>query len=104
MGDTMAAGIAGPGLVELLPRVLHEAPAAVLLVDLAAGEVTYANQQGLLMAPDTTLPARVDAWSDAAGLLDPEGIPLSDSASPLARVAAGEPVAGEPVTAARRIR
>ena len=102
MGDTMAAGIAGPGLVELLPRVLHEAPAAVLLVDLAAGEVTYANQQGLLMAPDTTLPARVDAWSDAAGLLDPEGIPLSDSASPLARVAAGEPVAGEPVTAARR--
>jgi PAS domain S-box-containing protein len=93
---------AAAGLVELLPRVLHGAPAAVLLVDLTVGQVTYANEQGRLMAPDAALPIRVDAWSDAAGLLDPDGAPLSDSASPLARVAAGQPVAGEPVTAARR--
>ena len=99
MGDS--AGTAGPGLVELLPRVLHEAPAGVLLVDLAAGKVTYANRQGLQMAPDLELPATVNAWSDAAGLCDPDGTPLSDTASPLSRVAVGEPVAGEPVTAAR---
>lgn len=92
---------AGPALVELLPRVVHDSPAAVLLVDLRAGEVMYANRQAVLMAPDVTLPVTVDIWSEAAGLRDPDGDELSGTASPLSRVAAGEPVAGESVTAAR---
>lgn len=99
--EVVAANAAGPALVELLPRVVHDAPAAVLLVDLTAGEVTYANRQAVLMAPDLSLPVRVNAWSDAAGLRTPEGTELSDTGSPLSRIAAGEPVAGDPVTAAR---
>ena len=38
MGETVATGAAGPALVELLPRVLHDSPAAILLVDLNRGE------------------------------------------------------------------
>lgn len=97
----MAAPIeAGSALVELLPRVVHDAPAAVLLVDLSLGEVTYANRQAVLMAPDVTLPVPVDDWSDAAGLRNPSGDDLS-ARSPLSRIAAGKPVVGESVTAAR---
>jgi PAS domain S-box-containing protein len=99
--DVAAPIEAGSALVELLPRVVHDAPAAVLLVDLSLGEVTYANHQAVLMAPDVTLPVPVDDWSDAAGLRDPSGDDLSDSPSPLSRIAAGKPVTGEPVTAAR---
>ena len=92
---------AGPALVELLPRVVHDAPAAVLLVDLEAGAVTYANRQAVLMAPDVKLPVPVNRWSDAAGLRNPDGDDLSDTGNPLSRIAAGKPVAGESVTAAR---
>jgi PAS domain S-box-containing protein len=73
----------------------------MLLVDLTRGEVTYANRQAILMAPDLGLPIRINDWSEAAGLRDPDGVPLSDTRSPLSRIAAGEPVAGESVTAAR---
>ena len=92
---------AGPALVELLPRVVQDAPAAVLLVDLVSGTVTYANRQAVLMAPAVRLPVRVNAWSDAAGLRNPGGDDLSDTGNPLSRIAAGKPVAGESVTAAR---
>ena len=34
LGDTAVTGRVGPALVELLPRVLHDSPAAMLLVDL----------------------------------------------------------------------
>jgi PAS domain S-box-containing protein len=94
-------GTAGPGLVELLPRVLHDSPAAMLLVDLNRGEVTYANRQAILMAPDLGLPMKINDWAEAAGLRDSDGVPLSDTSSPLSRIAAGQPVAGESVTAAR---
>jgi PAS domain S-box-containing protein len=94
-------GAAGPALVELLPRVLHDSPAAMLLVDLTRGEVTYANRQAILMAPDLPLPMQINDWSQAAGLRDIDGTMLSETVSPLSRIAAGEPVAGESVTAAR---
>jgi PAS domain S-box-containing protein len=101
LGDTAVTGTAGPALVELLPRVLHDSPAAILLVDLTHGEVTYANRQAMLMAPDLALPIRINEWSEAAGLRATGGVPLSDTSSPLSRIAAGQPVAGESVTAAR---
>ena len=100
MGDTAVTG-AGPALVELLPRVLHDSPTAMLLVDLNIGEVTYANRQAILMAPGLGLPMRINDWSRAAGLRDPDGVPLWETGSPLSRIASGEPVAGESVTAAR---
>lgn len=102
MVDGAATVGAGEGTVELLPRVLHDAAvAAMLLVDLDAGTVTYANRQAMLLAPDLQLPMSVDAWSRNAGLADPHGVPLIETRSPLSRIAAGEPVAGGSVTAAR---
>ena len=81
-----------------LPQVLHGAPAAVLVIDLDQRQVVYANTAaGDLVAERVRLPVDVDAWSDAAGLTDLGGKPLSESTSPLSLVAAGIPVAGEPV-------
>jgi PAS domain S-box-containing protein len=91
----------GPALIKMLPRVVRDAPAAVLLVDLEAGEVTYANRQAVMMAPGVSLPAPVDTWSDAAGLRSPGGDELSDTGAQLSRIAAGKPVSGGSVTAAR---
>lgn len=101
MGDTAATATAGPALVELLPRVLHDSPVAMLLVDLTAGEVTYANRQAMLMVPDMRLPIPINEWARVAGLRDIDGVPLSETGSPLSRIAEGRPVAGESVTAAR---
>ena len=53
------------------------------------------------MAPDLGLPMKINDWSGVAGLRDTDGVPLSDTNSPLSRIAAGQPVAGESVTAAR---
>lgn len=85
----------------MLPRVLHNSPAAVLLVDLTAGAVTYANEQAMTLAPDTGLPISINGWSAASGLRDLDGVPLADTRNPLSRIAAGQPVSGEAVTAAR---
>jgi PAS domain S-box-containing protein len=84
-----------------LPQVLHTAPAAVALIDLGEGLVTYANDsaQGLT-GGRASLPIDVDAWSEAAGLTDLSGRPMRDTASPLSRVAQGIPVSGEPVAVA----
>ena len=101
MADTAVSGGTTPALVELLPRVLHDSPAAMLLVDLNRSEVTYANRQAILMAPDVGLPVKIDEWSRLAGLRDSDGLSLSDAGSSLSRIASGKPVAGESVTAAR---
>lgn len=89
-----------------LPQVLHTAPAAVALIDLDAGTVTYANGSAQeLTGGRAQLPLDIDAWSEAAGLTDLSGRPMRDTASPLSRVAQGKPVSGEPVAvsdAARR--
>lgn len=74
---------------------MHEAAAAVLVVNLATNQVEYANLQALAMSGEHALPVAVDEWSRRAGLRDPGGGDLADSVSPLSRVARGEPVAGE---------
>ena len=80
-----------------LPRVLGDSPVAVLLIDRASGQVTYANAAALDLAGAVRLPVAIDRWADAAGVTDLDGAPLAAASEPLSRVAAGEPVAGEPV-------
>ncbi|MCD2187309.1 SpoIIE family protein phosphatase [Actinomycetospora soli] len=88
-----------------LPQVLHTAPAAVALIDLDAGTVTYANGSAQdLTGGRAQLPLDIDAWSEAAGLTDLSGRPMRDTASPLSRVAQGIPVSGEPVAVADAAR
>ena len=82
-----------------MPQVLHDAPAAVLVIDLERQQVVYANAAAIALTGDRVgLPVDVDAWSDAAGLTDLGGQRMSESTSPLSLVAAGVPVAGEPVS------
>jgi len=89
-----------------LPQVVHNAPAAVLVIDLDRQQVVYANTAAFALTGERVgLPVDVDSWSDAAGLTDLGGRRLSETSSPLSLVAAGVPVAGEPVAvhdAARR--
>jgi len=84
-----------------LAEVTGDAPAAVLLVDLADRAVVYANPLAEQLAPHATLPVGVDEWSDAAALRDLDGNELSDTDHPLTRVARSEPVSGQAVSAAR---
>ena len=87
-----------------LPRLLHEAPAACLLVDVDTGRVVQANTAGLEMAPDARLPAAAAAWTGAARLTRPDGAPFEPGTSPLERAAQGAPVLGEPVRVPARVR
>jgi PAS domain S-box-containing protein len=81
-----------------LPRVLPEAPAAVLVIDLHDRTVVYANAPAMELTGDRVrLPVDIDEWGDAAGLTDLGGQRMSETRSPLSLVARGEPVAGEPV-------
>jgi PAS domain S-box-containing protein len=84
-----------------LPRLVASQAALVLLVDLTAGTVTYANDRARQLAPAANLPISVHDWSASAGLQTPDGRELESSESPLARIAAGQPVRGEEVSAAR---
>jgi PAS domain S-box-containing protein len=108
-----STGDAGLAAV-LLPPVVHESSAAILVVDLASRTVTYANDLARELVPDRELPIPVDDWSAAAGLEDVSGseLPAATSmpdaprrsgapAESLLRVAQGQPVTGEAVTAAR---
>ena len=100
-----------PGLAGVfLPSVVHEASAAVLIVDLRRREVTYANDLAVQLVPGLALPVPVDEWSSAAGLEDVTGLDLPEDrkgtphgtpAESLLRVAQGEPITGEAVTAER---
>ena len=88
-----------------LLHVMNSAPAAVALIDLDAGLLTYANQAAQdLTGGKAALPVDVDAWSEAAGLTDLSGRAMRDTASPLSRVAQGLPVSGEPVAVADAAR
>ncbi len=78
-----------------LPRVMHEADAAVLVVDLVGSRVEYANLKAMAMAGDVVLPVGIDSWGRHAGLVGPDGADLATTVGPLSRVARGEPVAGE---------
>src|SRR5690349_1031739 len=88
-----AVGTRPPAGQADLPTVLHGAPAAVLVIDLDRRQVVYVNAAaGELTGEQVRLPVDVDAWSDAAGLTDLGGHPLSGTTSPLSLVAAGTPV------------
>ncbi len=81
-----------------MPHVLHGAAVAVLMLDAEERQVVYANTTGIELTRGTVrLPAGVREWSEAAGLTDLDGHPFPDESSPLARIAGGESVAGEPV-------
>jgi PAS domain S-box-containing protein len=81
-----------------LPRVLHEAPAACLLLDVEAGCVVQANLAARALV-ELPLPVGAGPWTRTAGLLQRDGTAFPEGTSPLERAAAGEPVAGEPVLA-----
>ena len=86
----------------LLPvGLVSESPAGVLLVDLSVRQVVHANPVAQQLAPGVSLPAALDAWSDAAALRDLNGAELSETRHPLSLVARSEPVAGQAVSAAR---
>ena len=107
IGSRMPAWTADAGIdAHRLPAVLHTAPAAVLIIDPRRRQVVYANPAAIeLTGERVRLPVDIDAWSDAAGLTDLGGRRMSETDSPLSLVAAGVPVAGEPVAvhdAARR--
>ncbi|MEZ0166098.1 SpoIIE family protein phosphatase [Kineococcus sp. LSe6-4] len=80
--------------------ITGDAPAAVLLVHLSERTVVHVNPVARQLAPDAVLPLSVDAWSDAARLLDLDGAELSETEHPLSRVARSEPVVGQAVSAA----
>lgn len=81
-----------------LPRVLHDSPAAVLLVEAGSGCVVQANAAGRALTPSLdALPAPVDAWSAAAALRRPDGQAFAPGDGPVERAARGEAVHGEPV-------
>jgi PAS domain S-box-containing protein len=84
-----------------LPQLFAGQTSMVLVVDLSTGMVTFANPRARQLAPGLTLPVSVHDWSAAAGLRTPDGEELEASASPLSRIAAGEPVSGEEVSADR---
>jgi len=85
-----------------LPGVLSDVPVAVLVIDQAAGTVTYANAAANELAGNIGLPVAVDTWGASVGLTDLGGSPLASTASPLSLVAAGRPVAGEAVRLSAR--
>ncbi|MCX6464470.1 MAG: SpoIIE family protein phosphatase [Pseudonocardiales bacterium] len=96
--DAAADSLARTVAAADLPKVLHGAPAAVLMIDLERREVVYANAAAIELTGDRVrLPVDVDAWGDAAGLTDLGGKRMSETSSPLSLVASGVPVAGEPV-------
>ncbi|TCK26091.1 PAS domain S-box-containing protein [Pseudonocardia endophytica] len=81
-----------------MPHVLHSASVAVLMLDVRERQVVYANATGIELTGGTVrLPVSIRDWADAAGLTDLDGEPFADESSPLARIAAGETVTGEPV-------
>ncbi|MCW2581675.1 MAG: hypothetical protein JWQ53_465 [Klenkia sp.] len=96
---TEAALAGSSGGPAVLPRVVGDAPVAVLLIDRGTGEVTYGNTAALRLAGHPELPLATDAWADAVGLRDLDGHPLSSTDGPLSAIAAGRPVAGEAVRA-----
>ena len=96
--------VAGAAAGAAARRVVLDSPGAVLLVDLSDGRVVHANALAAQLAPHTALPVDAATWSADAGLLDREGRVQDEQSSTLARIARGEPVTGEAVTAARASR
>ncbi|PZA22218.1 histidine kinase [Modestobacter versicolor] len=95
--EAVVSGTDERGARAALPGVLSDVPVAVLVIDQAAGTVTYANTAAIELAGNVRLPVPVDTWGAAAGLTDLNNAPLARTSSPLSLVAQGRPVAGEAV-------
>ena len=80
-----------------LPRVLHDSPASVLLLDLQDRLVVQANPAGRGLAPARSLPSAIAGWVDEAQARRTDGRPYAPGDDPLSRVAEGVPVDGEPM-------
>lgn len=93
---------ADPRAAAALPRVVHDKPAATLLVDVERGTVVFANHLANELAPGLHLPVSLEEWSREAGLVTPDSAPLGAGEFSLADLAAGRPARGLAVTAARR--
>ena len=83
-----------------LPRVLHDSPACVLLLDLTDDAVVQANPAGRDLVPGGRLPTSVGEWGAAAGLRRTDGSAYAPGDDPVSRIAAGLAVDGEPVLVA----
>lgn len=84
-----------------LPALVHDRPAATLLVDLDERTVVFANLLATELAPGMTLPVALEEWSRRASLQTPDGVALEDGPHSLAQVAQGEPARGLQVDAER---
>ncbi|MEV1296075.1 SpoIIE family protein phosphatase [Pseudonocardia sp. NPDC049635] len=81
-----------------MPHVRGGATVAVLMIDITARRIVYANTTALELPGETTaLPVGVGEWAAAVRLTDPDGRDHPPGESPLDRIAAGEQVPGEPV-------
>ena len=85
-----------------LPRVLHESPAAVLLLDLDDACLVQANPAGRALVPAWSLPAPLADWTGSATLRRADGSAYAPGQDPLSRIAAGQPVDGEPLLVGER--
>ncbi len=81
-----------------LPRVLHDSPAAVLLVEAGSRSVLQANPAGRALTPALgSLPATVAEFREAADLRRPDGAAFPAGQDPVSRATDGSPVHGEPL-------
>ena len=95
----LSTGLLGDRSATLpMPHVRGDTRVAVLMIDIGARRVVYANTTALeLPGNELALPVGVREWADAVRLTDPDGRPHPAGDSPLDRIAAGEQVPGEPV-------
>ncbi|MBB2903188.1 PAS domain S-box-containing protein [Kineococcus radiotolerans] len=79
--------------------MVHEHPAAVLLLDAVTGDVVYVNDRARQLAPHAQLPLHVQQWSRLARLeVAPHQAPAAGTgARTLEQVAAGDPTTGQQI-------
>ena len=95
-----AAPLAGGRQTGGYSRVRHDAPAAVVLVDVQQHLVVQGNAAARQLAPDLALPVPSGEWAERTGLRMLEGTPFAPGDSPLDRATAADSVYGEPVVLA----
>ncbi len=80
------------------PRLRHEAPAVVLVLDVGTEAVVHATTGALDLGGDVDGPSvSARAWARAAGLARYDGQAFAPGEDPVSRAATGQEVPGEPV-------
>ena len=98
MHATVTEGGSGRALrSRRLPRVLHESPASLLLLDLSDGRVVQADAAGLDLVPGCRLPVGVAAWVRSADLRRADGSGYPPGEDPVSRIVRAESVHSEVV-------